>query len=312
MIDMKPLPVIGIPRALLYYRSGTLWKAFFEALDVPVVFSPPTSREILDTGSSLAVDETCLSAKIFIGHVRSLLGTCDRIFVPRYSSFQRSELFCTRFEGLYDQMRNVFRADQHRFLCCNIDALNGSTEESAFAALGKELGFSSQQSRDAWRRAKKAETDERKRLCRLQEEALRAPGMKILLTGHPYILSDPYLGKPILDYLRLNGAVPIRADEADRESAKKACAHFTPTCRWVMNEELIGGTLLRKDRADGLILLSAFPCGPDSMTNELLTRRLHDIPILNLVLDAQTGTAGIETRLESFLDIIQFKQGAEQ
>ena len=79
-----------------------------------------------------------------------------------------------------------------------------------------------------------------------------------------------------------------------------------------MNEELIGGTLLRKDRADGLILLSAFPCGPDSMTNELLTRRLHDIPILNLVLDAQTGTAGIETRLESFLDIIQFKQGAEQ
>ena len=83
MIDMKPLPVIGIPRALLYYRSGTLWKAFFEALGVPVVLSPPTSREILDSGSSLAVDETCLSAKIFIGHVRSLLGTCDRIFVPR-------------------------------------------------------------------------------------------------------------------------------------------------------------------------------------------------------------------------------------
>ena len=48
------------------------------------------------------------------------------------------------------------------------------------------------------------------------------------------------------------------------------------------------------------------------MTNELLTRRLHGIPVLNLVLDAQTGTAGIETRLESFLDIINFKQGAEQ
>ena len=100
MIDMKPLPVIGIPRALLYYRSGTLWKAFFEAMGVPVVLSPPTSREILDIGSSLAVDETCLSAKIFIGHVRSLLGTCDRIFVPRYSSCRRNELFCTRFEGL--------------------------------------------------------------------------------------------------------------------------------------------------------------------------------------------------------------------
>ena len=60
---------------------------------------------------------------------------------------------------------------------------------------------------------------------------------------------------------------------------------------------------------DGVILLSAFPCGPDSMINELLTRRIKDVPILNLVLDAQSGTAGVETRLESFVDIIRFKEG---
>ena len=76
-----------------------------------------------------------------------------------------------------------------------------------------------------------------------------------------------------------------------------------------MNRELMGSVLLNKDRADGIILLSAFPCGPDSMTNELLTRRLTGIPVLNLVLDAQTGTAGMETRMESFIDIIRFKEG---
>ena len=45
------------------------------------------------------------------------------------------------------------------------------------------------------------------------------------------------------------------------------------------------------------------------MINELLTRRIKDVPILNLVLDAQSGTAGVETRLESFIDIIRFKEG---
>jgi predicted nucleotide-binding protein (sugar kinase/HSP70/actin superfamily) len=31
--------------------------------------------------------------------------------------------------------------------------------------------------------------------------------------------------------------------------------------------------------------------------------------MLNLVLDGQNGTAGVETRLESFLDIIRFQKG---
>ena len=76
-----------------------------------------------------------------------------------------------------------------------------------------------------------------------------------------------------------------------------------------MNEELMGSAVLWKEKVDGIILVSAFPCGPDSMTNELLSRRLKDVPLLQLVLDAQSGTAGVETRLESFLDIIRFRKG---
>ena len=43
------------------------------------------------------------------------------------------------------------------------------------------------------------------------------------------------------------------------------------------------------------------------MVNELIVRRVKGMPILNLVLDSQSGTAGVETRLESFIDIIRFK-----
>ena len=49
--------------------------------------------------------------------------------------------------------------------------------------------------------------------------------------------------------------------------------------------------------------------GPDSMVNEMIIRKFTGLPILNIVLDNQDGTAGLETRLESFTDILKLKKG---
>ena len=75
--------------------------------------------------------------------------------------------------------------------------------------------------------------------------------------------------------------------------------------------EIVGSIEMNRSKVDGIILTSVYPCGPDSMVNEMITRRVKDTPILNLVLDAQTGTAGLETRLESFIDILKLKKEAE-
>ena len=101
----------------------------------------------------------------------------------------------------------------------------------------------------------------------------------------------------------------FRADLTDRDAALKRSRELSPTCKWEINREILGGIALHREDADGIILLSAFPCGPDAMVNELIARRVKGIPLLNLVLDSQTGTAGVETRLESFIDIIRFKEG---
>jgi hypothetical protein len=45
------------------------------------------------------------------------------------------------------------------------------------------------------------------------------------------------------------------------------------------------------------------------MVNEMIMRKNKEIPILNLVIDGQDGIAGMETRLDSFVDIIRFKKG---
>ncbi len=303
------LPDIGIPRALLYYRYGTLWEHFLRTLGVSVVLSPPGSRGILEAGTKLAPDESCLSLKMFMGHVETLIGRCGRILIPRYSNYGYTALFCTRYEALYDQARNIFRATGQRFITCNIDAQNGSPEPKAFEQLGIELGFSARESRRAWREASMALKQRQKAEEQAQTALAAKPGIRILVAGHSYILSDPYLGKPILDCLAAAGAVSLRADALEPETARKACARFSPTCRWIVSEEIVGGVLQWKEKADGIMLVSAFPCGPDSMTNELLIRRIKGIPVLPLVLDTQSGMAGIETRIESFLDIIRFQKG---
>lgn len=302
-------PTIGIPRALLYHRYGNLWRGYFENLGVKTILSPITNREILETGSALAMDESCLSAKIYLGHVQALIGKCDWIFIPRYSSLGRDAVFCTRFEGLYDQVRNVFRSRSQKFISCDIDQRNKHSEQSAYEDLGKRLGFSGKEAARAYAAAAKADARQWRELVQKQEDAYRRPGMKILVVGHSYILSDPYIGKPITDYLEKIGVFPLRADVTDRNAALRESVNFSPTCRWLMSRELIGSVTLHQDKVDGVILLSAFPCGPDSMVNEMLTRRLSGMPVLNLVLDAQSGMAGVETRLESFVDIIRFKEG---
>ena len=309
MMSENRMPAVGIPRAMLYYRYGTLWEHFFRALGVDTVLSPPSSRGILEAGTKLAPDESCLSLKMFMGHVEALVGRCGQIFIPRYSNYGYTELFCTRYEGLYDQARNIFRASGQRFITCSIDAQNGSPEPKAYERFAEALGFSAREGRRAWQEASKAQKQHRKAEEQRQKEAMARPGMKVLAAGHSYILSDPYLGKPVLDCLEAAGAVCLRADAADPEAARKACAKFSPTCRWIVSEEIVGGVMQWKDQADGIILASAFPCGPDSMTNEMLIRRIKDKPVLPLVLDTQSGMAGIETRIESFLDIIRFQKG---
>ena len=54
--------------------------------------------------------------------------------------------------------------------------------------------------------------------------------------------------------------------------------------------------------------MSAFPCGPDSMTDDAVARCIHGKPLLTLTVDAQSGTAGVETRIESFVDILTYQR----
>lgn len=301
--------IIGIPNAMLYYRYKILWNRFFTELGVKVSGSGQTTKELIGSGMETAIDETCLSSKIYMGHVEALIGKCDYILIPRISNWGRNRSMCTRFESLYDLICNTFRNTNQKFICYNVDISKKMTEETALLALGMELGFSKKATLDAYKKAKKEESIDWKNHVKLQEQLYKSDNLKIMIAAHSYVLEDSYLGKPIIDYLTKLGTVPIRADIVDRKEALKQSQKVSSTLKWEMNREIAGNLQMHRDKIDGIILISAFPCGPDSMVNEMIARSFRELPVLKLILDTQTGTAGIETRLESFVDILKLKKG---
>ena len=62
---------------------------------------------------------------------------------------------------------------------------------------------------------------------------------------------------------------------------------------------------------DGLIFLSSFACGIDSFILELLHRynqRRYRVPCTLITVDEHTGHAGFNTRLEAFIDMIEWRK----
>jgi predicted nucleotide-binding protein (sugar kinase/HSP70/actin superfamily) len=98
----------------------------------------------------------------------------------------------------------------------------------------------------------------------------------------------------------------IYCDKFDTEKTKELSKNLSKELYWKYSKESAGAVELSKDNIDGIIFISSFPCAPDSMVNELIIRKTK-LPYLNIIVDDLNSLAGIETRIESFIDIIEQK-----
>ena len=194
---------IGIPKALLYYKYKDLWISFFENLDLNVIISPNTNKEILDNGKKYVIDEACLSMKIFMGHVSYLVDKCDYILVPRIACLKRNEKVCTNFMAIYDLVRNQFNK---KIITYNIDVNKKEDEEYAFITMGLSLGFTYKKVKNAYLNAKRYQMLlEDRRISKQKVKLATSNKIKILLAGHAYNLYDNayYLGNSDNPYIIL-------------------------------------------------------------------------------------------------------------
>lgn len=299
---------IGIPRALLYYKNEKFWTTFFDEIGVEYIISPETNKEILTRGENISIDETCLPTKLLLGHIDWLIGKCDYVFVPRVA-FHRGYEMCTKFLSQTDLVYNTFRDRDMKLLFYNVYDKKYNRERKAVKKMGKFLNVKRSRIKYAYFSAKQAQQyyemfREQNQLKILAESAK----IKILLVAHAYNVGDKYVGEPVINTLKSLGCEPIIAEYMNEAKCIRASQEVSHTMPWAYNRHLLGAIELTKDDVDGIILLTTFPCGTDSMVNELIVRKYKDKPVITLTVDSQDGTAGMETRLESFVDIIQLKK----
>lgn len=298
--------IIGIPKALLYYRYNTLWKNFFENLNCKVITSIDTNKEILDIGKKYSIDESCLASKIYIGHVAYLQNKCDYVLVPRVCDYGKNAKVCVKFNGLYDIVKNTF--PNINLLDYNIEKTKHKTEFKGLFKIGFKITKNPFKIIYAYHKAKIKEKVQNNILINNQNLILNSKKLKILIVAHPYIISDKYIGKPIIDYIKNMDIDIIYANRIDKQKSISNSYKLSKGLYWKYSRELIGAIPEYKDYINGIIFLTAFPCGPDSLINELLIRKIKDIPIINIIIDEQTAETGLQTRLESFIDIIKQKE----
>ena len=138
-----------------------------------------------------------------------------------------------------------------------------------------------------------------------QEAILQKNNLKILIAGHPYNLYDDLVGTTIKKYLTKENIEILYSDKIDHSKINQECRCLSTDIHWTHSKEVIASINYYKDKVDGIILISSFPCGPDSLSNELISRKVKNIPVITLIFEDLNSEVGIITRLESFIDILK-------
>lgn len=323
---------IGIPKAMSYYYYYPFLYGFFNALGVEIILSDNTTKKTLSDGASKVVTETCLPVKVFIGHIINLLEKgVDKIFVPSYQSIAPKIYNCSKIRGLPDLVRNIIKQD---FTMIE-PTLDKSEKNQGLAEFLKECAkpfgitdekLIKQAEKAGWkvynnfhvmmksgmRYAKALEYAIKGVVC-LEEKVEKSP-ISIALVSHAYNIYDERVCMKIFDKLEAMNVNVRTAMQLTDDHLNDGVLSMGQSVYWANEPEMTGcaGHYMKDSNIKGIITLTAFGCGPDSLMIERLTRKAKDyaMPILNLTIDEHTGEAGFITRLEAFVDMIFRKERA--
>jgi len=302
--------IIGIPRALIYWKKPKFWENFFKDLGFRVLISPLTNKEIVEAGVEIADPETCFSNKVYWGHLVWLDKKCDLIFVPRLktkkiwspkSASEEKFEYCPKFFGIPDLAKILVKT---KVLTVTFDERKEKFEKT-LEKLGKKLKKEKNQIKKAAKSAflKYKELKEREKKEFFKKINSKKP--KIILISHPYNLYDDYVNLRIKEKLEELGVEPIFIDEVPVFANLRD--NLSVEFHWEFGREIVEKIqeILKYD-ITGAIEISSFQCGCDAVLKEFVEKDFKEkkIPFLYLIIDEHTGGAGFQTRLEAFIDTL--------
>jgi predicted nucleotide-binding protein (sugar kinase/HSP70/actin superfamily) len=315
--------IVGLPRALLYYKYGTLWQSFFNELGVQTVVSPCTNRGIVEDGLNACVCEACLPIKTFFGHMLALRDKADCVFIPRYVSVHRHEFICPKFAGLPDMVRHAL-IDIPPILEVQVNHYNGHADASLKAAVdaGRQLGLATGLCRKAYSNALEQYRQNRARQVGQLLETKQAvttdsnkDGPLVLLLGHAYNVLDHGMNLNLVRSMQRMGARVMTAENIDGRLLRPLCGHQEEPSFWTLGAQMLGAGYyaLERNEVDGVIYLTSFGCGLDAFMEYMVARRMHEqgMPYMVLTMDEHTAEAGMITRLEAFMETLPRRKNRE-
>lgn len=271
-----------------------------------IVTSDNTNKNILDNGVKYCVDEACLPIKVFHGHVESIKDKCDMIFIPRIMRLYKGEFICPKFCGLPEMIIH------------SIPDLPPVINETLFAdskykfydwafKVGKKINCDRKKVKKAFDIALKNQMQSKKGLVD------KNYNLKVALAGHPYNIYDSFINMNLKKKLN-NLKVGVVTEEYLREeyiNMKMSDLYKKPFWTFARYSYGFSTYMAENKLIDGIIYISSFACGIDSVVIELIKNRIGDFPMLVLKIDEHTGEAGFETRIEAFTDMLERRRNIE-
>lgn len=316
---------IGLPKALLHFYYYPFWRTMFESLGCEVVLSDDTNAETIARGSSVTVSELCVPIKLYNGHVENLIAKQpDFIFVARFVN-RGHEWYCPKFIGLGEIVDYSIDFGKCVPIYADITAKGDVPDRlSDYEPVIEALGVTKQQMKAALRAGREAflkcrrlseqgyTMDEVFRIYEGEEVELckRPHDITIALMGYVNNIYDGTVSMNAVKKLREMGVNVVTFDMLS-DSVLKSGRRGVRQPFWVFARKIYNASVYFEEHKmiDGMIHLTAFGCGPDSVIGKMMETDCEDkgIPFMTLRVDEHTGESHVQTRLEAFIDMLKLR-----
>jgi predicted CoA-substrate-specific enzyme activase len=321
---------VGINRSFLTHTYYPLYSHFFKHLGYqPVLPTKPSPEGIALRGAAF-----CYPCELAHGFFDTLIDTeppLDLIFLPHLKAVptiteKPHSQVCPIVQGepfilkaTFRQKLSLRRAQGTRILTPLLDMTAGTTAaEIPMVAMATSLGISGGRARAAFAHAL---VRQRSAMAEMQRQGSGALArleatpnqIAVVILSRPYNggASEAHMGIPHkfasrgIPVLPVDFLLPAKSSEV----TTKAVDHIY----WGMGQRILQAAAVVRDHPQLFaVYVSNFSCGPDSFLMGYVREQMGRKPALTLELDSHTADAGLDTRIEAFLDIVAgYRQGLQ-
>lgn len=308
---------IGINRSFLIHSYYPLLANFFSALG----FEPVLSNKVDKKGIDQRNAPFCFPAELSHGYFHSLIIDPDPpeyIFLPHFKSLptingEQLSQVCPLVQGEPFYLQTAFREQIQRLQTRGVQifsplldlskGLHNAAKPLVETAL--KMGIAREAAIAAFEQAKLIMTACIKEMQTVGKRAIEhleknPEALGVVLLGRPYnaYASEAHMGIP--DKFASRGILVLPLDFLDFSSQQSITSMY-----WAMGQRIMMAA--RKIEPHPQLFgtyITNFSCGPDSFVLNYFRNMMGSKPSLTLELDSHSADAGIETRIDAFLDIV--------